>query len=393
MPRFRSWVRDVIADRGEHDPLPIDLERTPDGAYAFRLGVRAGFGVRDAARVPIERRTNPAPHPLLKEIHACEIAGRTLEAANVHALRRKVGTLLESLAPGRSLPLCYFRAPAMDYELPVYEEDGRIVSRILGGRTLRARDLGEMRRAMCRHLVSAGYVNEPDEVTVGVVRPSDLRLVPPAAVFRSPVDPDLWIPSVEGTSPEGPVVGVLGSPASLAAPGPPGRRFRTPRPAGPAPGEAAPSAPDVIALLRSVRAELDRRRAVSDPAAVFATAVRPDVWAHAAARTEDSGAHLVAYLSDEEATRLELTIRRTGAGDVAAALDGRGIDVFLAADDAALAARVGAHLAGQGFLRFAEEVEIHAAAAPRAERLDADTIRTFGGPGPAADEPEEVLTA
>jgi hypothetical protein len=45
---------------------------------------------------------------------------------------------------------------------------------------------------------------------------------------------------------------------------------------------------------------------------------------------------------------------------------------------------VGRHLHASGFLRFAEEIEIHAAAPPRAERLDTEAIWTH--------EPEEVHT-
>src|SRR5919206_2590515 len=117
------------------------LERVDRENYAFRLGVRAGFGGGETARIPIFRRTNEAPHPILKEIHYCEVAGRTLEAANVYALREKVARLLEGIAPGRALPLCYFRVPAMDYELPVYEDDGKILAPIIGAPNLRADDL------------------------------------------------------------------------------------------------------------------------------------------------------------------------------------------------------------------------------------------------------------
>ena len=55
-----------------------------------------------------------------------------------------------------------------------------------------------------------GYVHEPEQVIVGVVRPGDLSRVPPAAIFRSLSDPDVWMPTVEGSSPEGPVVGRAG---------------------------------------------------------------------------------------------------------------------------------------------------------------------------------------
>ena len=53
----------------------------------------------------------------------------------------------------------------------------------------------------------------------------------------------------------------------------------------------------------------------------------------------------------------------------------------MARGENALARQVGSYLAAGGFLRFAEEVEIHAAEAPRAERLETDSIWTH---------PEEV---
>ena len=65
-----SWIRAVIADRGEHEPVPIHLEKTAgEDGYAFRLGLRAGFGGQETARIPVRRRPNPSPHPVLKEIH------------------------------------------------------------------------------------------------------------------------------------------------------------------------------------------------------------------------------------------------------------------------------------------------------------------------------------
>ena len=152
-----SWMREVIAYQGEHAPVPIRLERGPDGGdYVFRLGVRAGLGGQETARLPIHHRMNEDPHPVLKEIYSCEVAGRTLEAANLFALRDKVAALLDSIAPARTLPLAYFRVPAMDYELPVYEDDGEIVSPVLSGPKLKAADLAGIRRAVCRYLTSAG---------------------------------------------------------------------------------------------------------------------------------------------------------------------------------------------------------------------------------------------
>jgi hypothetical protein len=380
--RFFAWVRRVIAERGEHEPVPIHLERGPkhparpgaqgadsaEHAYAFRLGVRAGFGGGETARIPVGKRMNPASHPVLKEIHYCEVAGQTLEAANVYALRAKVARALEAIAPGRTLPLCYFRAPAMDYELPVFEQGGWLTSPVLGGPRLRAHDLAGIRLQVCRYLESAGYVTSADEVAVGVVRPRDLRRVPPAAVFRSHSDSELWIPSVEGVSPDGPVIGVIGHAPQLRR----GERRR--RGAGPRVEETAPAAPDVIALIRYLRTELGRAGQLA-AWGLYASDVRPEIWAAAEARTEDAGVRLVAHLTDQESTRLELAVRRTGAGDLAVALQDRGVNVFLAPDEDGLATQVGHHLAHADFLRSPAEVEIHRADAPRAERLGVESIR------------------
>jgi hypothetical protein len=374
--RVGSWIKDVIADRGEHDPIPIHLERVSEEAYAFRLGVRAGFGGHEIARVPVERRPNPAQHPILKEIHSCEVAGQVLEAANVYALKAKVERALETIAPARALPVCEFRVAEMDYALPVYEDGGMLTSPVLGGPKLKAPDLAGIRRVVCRYLESAGYVRDIEGVAVGVVRPRDLRRVAPAAVFRSQTDPELWLPSVEGTSPDGPVVGIVGHAPQL-------RRAERRRAAGPTVEDTAPAAPDVVALLRYLCAELGRAGSMASWG-LYASQVRPEIWAAAEARSEDAGTRLVAHMSDPGATRLELQVRRTGAGDVSVALEDRGINVFLAPDEEALATQVGRFLAGAEFLRFAEEIEVERVEQPRAERLGVESI---------TKEPEEVHAA
>jgi hypothetical protein len=229
---------------------------------------------------------------------------------------------------------------------------------------------------VCRYLESAGYVRDMEGVTVGVVRPSDLRRVPPAAVFRSQTDPELWLPSVEGTSPDGPVIGIVGHAPQL-------RRRERRRAAGPTVEDTAPAAPDVVALLRYLCAELGRAGEVA-AWGLYASQVRPEIWAAAEARTVDAGTRLVAHMSDPGATRLELQVRRTGAGDVAVALEDRGINVFLAPDEEALATQLGSFLASAEFLRFAEEIQVERVEQPRPERLGVESI---------TNEPEEVHAA
>src|SRR5918999_3048590 len=289
---FGSGGREVVGAGGEHEPVPIALERTGESAYAFRLGVRAGYGGGETARIPVGRRVNPSPHPILKEIHHCEVAGQTLEAANVYALKAKVERLLETLAPARALPLCYFRAPAMDYELPVYEQHGWLTTPVLGGPRIRSRDLADIRRQVCRYLESAGYVNDAEEVSVGVVRPRDLSRVPPAAVYRSLSDPELWLPSVEGISEDGPVVGVVGHAPQLRR-----AAARRRRGGGPAVEPTAPAAPDVVSLIRFLQTELGRAGQVA-AWGLYASEVRPEIWAAAEERSEDAGSRLVAHLTD-----------------------------------------------------------------------------------------------
>src|SRR5256885_16968256 len=94
-----TWIRDTIAYQGEYAPVPIELERTDDHGYVFRLGVRAGFGGGETARLPIHHRPNDAPHPILKEIYSREVAGPTLQAANLFALRPKGASALETSPP------------------------------------------------------------------------------------------------------------------------------------------------------------------------------------------------------------------------------------------------------------------------------------------------------
>jgi len=302
------------------------------------------------AGIPVFKRVNPHPHPILKEIFYCEVAGSDLEAANVEALREKAARMLEALAPGGSLPLAYFRVPASDFSLPIYEDGRRLVSPVIAGADLRGHDLAAIRRSVCRYLLNGGYVSDPAQVEVRVVRPSDLKLVAPAAVIRSLDDPELWFASVEGRSNEGVVIGLLGEATELR----PEERRR----AGRQELDAPPAASDIASLMRLVANGLIENGRLEEASSVYASQVRPEMWARTEQLTQDEGRRLVCWLEGDEPERLELPLRRTAAGELLTALEDEGIAVFAAPDQSALAARVGQYLSGKGFLRFEDTVEV-----------------------------------
>jgi hypothetical protein len=376
--RLWSWAKRVITDQtGGVEPVPVGLERNPGAVvelgaenppdvplYVLRVGLESGFGGTQAG-LPVYRRENPAAHPVLKEIYRAEVAGKVLEAANVYALRDKVQRQLEVIAPGHSLPLCYFRAPRFDYSLPVHEEGSRLVCPVLAGPKIKASGLDEIRELVVRHLHTAGYLAPEEEPEVLVVRPSDLRQVPPAAVIRC-LDLDaLWMPTVEGVSEQGPVVGLLAHPPEL--------RSEERRRAG-APQEPPPSSPDVTGLLRRIGAEMARRGLLLSPWSLYATEVRPEIWARTEEVTDPTSTTLACHLESGES--LEVPVRHTAAGELVAAIQERGITVFLAGDLDAINASVARYLAAAGFLRHVADLRPEAVRTPPAESLDPDSIWT-----------------
>jgi hypothetical protein len=375
---LRSWAKGVITDQtGGAEPVPVGLERNPGAVvelgaenppdvplYVLRVGLESGFG-RARAGLPVYRRENPATHPVLKEIYSAEVAGKVLEAANVYALRDKVQRQLEVIAPGHSLPLCYFRAPRFDYSLPVHEEGSRLVCPVLAGPKIKADGLDEIRELVVRHLRTAGYLAPEEEPEVMVVRPSDLRLVPPAAVIRCLDADSLWMPTVEGVSEQGPVVGLLSHPAEL--------RTDERRRAG-ASAEPPPSSPDVTGLLRRIAAEMAQRGRLLNPWALYAAEVRPEIWARTEEVTDPTPTTLACHLESGEP--LEVPVRHTAAGELVAAIQERGITVFLAGDLDALNASVGSYLTRAGFLRHAADMRPELVREPPPDALDPDSIWT-----------------
>lgn len=384
----------VTDQTGGVEPVAIDIERNPGAVvelgaenppdlplYVLRVGVRGGFGgVR--AGLPVFRRENPSPHPVLKEIYQCEVAGKLLEAANIYALRAKVQRQLEVIAPARSLPLCYFRAPRYDYSLPVHEEGAHLVCPVLAGPKIKARNLAELRAPVIRHLLTAGYLMPDEEPDVLVLRPSDLRLVAPAAVIRCLDDPALWLPTVEGSSAAGPVVGLLAHPAELITDT--SRRRGSPGAAPP------PAAPDVTALLRYIGHEMAVRGRLTDQWALYATEVRPEIWARTEELTDGTDRTLTAHLVAGGA--LQVPVRHTAAGEAVGAISDQGIAVFMASDPEVLGNLIGRHLAASGFLRDPGDLHAELVAPVPPERLDPDSIWT-GAPSGFGARPSQELSA
>ena len=384
----------VTDQTGGVEPVAIDIERNPDAVvelgaqnppdlplYVLRVGVRGGFG-RVLAGLPVFRRENPSPHPVLKEIYQCEVAGKALEAANIYALREKVQRQLEVIAPARSLPLCYFRAPRYDYSLPVHEEGAHLVCPVLAGPKIKARSLAELRGPVMRHLLTAGYLIPDEEPDVLVLRPSDLRLVPPAAVIRCLDDPALWLPTVEGSSQEGPVVGLLAHPAELATET---RRRRDSAVVAP-----PPSAPDITALLRYIGHEMAVRGRLLSRWALYATGVRPEIWARTEGLTDGTDRTLTAHLVTGGS--LQVPVRHTAAGESVGAIRDQGIAVFMAGDPEALGDVIGRYLAACGFIRDPADLRAELVAPAPPERLDPDSIWT-GAPSGFGAEPSQELSA
>jgi hypothetical protein len=378
--RAWAWAKRVATDQtGGVQAVPIDLERNPGAAvelgaenppdvplFLLRVGLRGGFEGAVRAGIPVYRRDNPAPHPVLKEIYSCEVAGKVLEAANIYALRAKAQRQLEVIAPSGTLPLGYFRAPRFDYSLPIYEEDSHLVCPVLVGPRIKANGLGELREPVLAHLRAAGYLEADDEAELLVVRPSDLRLVSPAAVLRS-LDGAAWVPAVEGISSEGPVVGLLGHPAELVSES---RR----RAGASASRQPPPSSPDISGLLRLVGQSLLRMGRIADPWSLYAADVRPEIWARTEELTDSTRRVLTADL--EGGSVIEVPTRRTAAGESVGAIRDEGICVFLAGDDDALCRSVGSYLVATGFLRDGADLRPESVAEPTPERLDPDSIFT-----------------
>jgi hypothetical protein len=175
----------------------------------------------------------------------------------------------------------------------------------------------------------------------------------------------MWLPTVEGSSPDGPVIGLLTHPAELNG----SRR------SGEAP-EPPPAGTDVAALLRRIGQEMVRAGRLLNPWMLYATETRPEIWSRTEELTDPTSRYLACFLEGGE--ELRAPIRHTAAGEVVAALKERAISVFMAGDDDALCRTVGRYLTETGFIRHAEDLRVHSVREEPPERLDPDQIWTHG---------------
>ena len=151
--------------------------------------------------------------------------------------------------------------------------------------------------------------------TISACPQGDERLAAEESDAECLVDHEFWLPTVEGISAEGPVIGVLANAARLSEP----ERRR----AGTAPlvQDAAPAEADVMSLLRLLRAEMTPKYDWERMAALYASEIRPEIWEAVEARSEDAGVrkaavHALGSFPDDAARTALLTAVNDPVEDV-----------------------------------------------------------------------------
>lgn len=145
-------------------------------------------GAQGEARLPVYWDPRPgAPDPLMREAYRVRVAGRTLEAGNLHMLGEKVRAALGGLIAAGGLP-CFWLVNGTSV-VPVYR-DGKAYVAPTDGPRLWATDLAQL-RARYAHYVASCNGGECGPVTVALLSPQDLDVHPPQAIL---VGPALWIP-------------------------------------------------------------------------------------------------------------------------------------------------------------------------------------------------------
>ena len=219
-----------------------------------------------------------------------------------------------------------------------------------------------------------------------VLRPSDLRLVPPAAVIRSLDDPACGCRRSRAPPPRARWSACLPSPPSCATEAAGGAARRA---------WPLPPPPPTSARCCATSARDDRPRArSSSPWTLYAAEVRPEIWArteelHRRHRPRPGGA------SGGRRRRSRCRCATPRRGEAVGAISDQGIAVFLAGDHDALATAIGRYLVASGFLRDRADLRPEVG---RRRRRPSGWTRTRSGParrpasapGPASFQSRET---
>lgn len=318
------------------EAVELRLQRNPafghrtDGTvpryfYAIRLN---GAG---EARLPVYWDPRPdSPDPLVREAYRVRVAGRTLQAGNLHVLgeqvRAAVGALLAAGGPPR------FWLVNGAGAVPVYREGDAYVA-LTDGPRLWGRDLGELVSRYAHYLDSCNG-GPSGRVTVALFSSADLDVHPPVATL---VGPGLWIPA-------------FASGGHLTAFGPADRRWSVP---------GGPEA--VLALWEQAAGELAAAGLLHHPAALWVAELREQTRAALVATSQPTGLALrFVRFGGPGGGPVSLPVRRSGRWVFASCEQLSCLHV--APDPAALRDFVSDHLARAGVVTGVHEVLLEAQA-------------------------------
>jgi hypothetical protein len=182
--------------------LQIKLRRNPEYSkhsmekttprYFFELGLSRVIEGGGQATLPVYWRPNTSPHPMLKEIYSVEVAGIMVEKANILAVEKALPDAVQSLANYGTLPYYFIDIPGRA-RIPVYLVDGKLQTRVGDDAQLEEDDVGQLWHALGDYLIPTRVTNSREEVTVSLLFWKELRIYPPAFIFRNGKG-KIWIP-------------------------------------------------------------------------------------------------------------------------------------------------------------------------------------------------------
>ncbi len=175
--------------------VELSLVGNPSFGHGAGQGVPRYFylvranGTTLEARLPVFWDPRPASQdPLMREAYRVRVAGRLLEAGNLHVLTERVRGLLDGLLAAGDLPQFWLVNGAS--AIPVYRHGGAYKA-LTDGPRLWGWDLADLRARYTRYLASRTS-GECGPVAVVLLSPTDLDVHPPEVIL---VGPGLWIPA------------------------------------------------------------------------------------------------------------------------------------------------------------------------------------------------------